>query len=119
MKKDIVSSNRLHAANRPSADRCPGFITELILRCAARDEAALGSLFDYLYPLVLAVVAGAAPPDSDEARVLAAFSRLWELAPTFDPKLVGSVEWVVGQARSVRDERLATEVPDGPAVLSC
>ncbi|MCZ4498537.1 MAG: hypothetical protein JWQ74_1090 [Marmoricola sp.] len=112
-----MSSYSFNAANRPPAHRCPGFITDLILRCAALDTAALGTLFDLLYPVVLATVGGGAPSDSAEARVLATFHRLWDLAPTYDPKLIGSVEWVLGQARFVRAASL-TDVSVGPAVLT-
>lgn len=118
MKKDRVSSYSLNTAHRHPTDRCPGFVTDLILRCAVGDEAALGSLFDHLYPLVIAIVGGAAPLESDEARVLATFRRLWDQAPNYDPKLFGSVEWVVSQARHVVGGSLPTDVPDAPAVLT-
>ncbi len=109
-----MSNYSQHIADRDHVDRCPGFITALILRCAARDKAALGSLFDLLYPLVLATVRGAVPSDSDETRVLVTFRRLWEQAPTYDPKLSGSVEWVIAHARAVRAEAIPTDVPNGP-----
>ena len=114
-----MSSYSQHAFHRHPADRCPGFITDLILRCAARDKAALGSLFDLMYPLVNAIVRGATPADSDDALVVAAFHRLWGRAPTYDPNLFGSVEWIVAQARAVRAEALPKDVPDGPARLTC
>ena len=113
-----MSSYSPHIVDRHPPDRCPGFITALILRCAARDEAALGSLFDLLYPLVIAVVGGAVPSDSDETRALATFRRLWEQSPTYDPKLFGAVEWVVAHARAVLAEAIPTEVPDEPAKLT-
>ena len=114
-----MSSYSQHIVDRHPPDRCPGFITALILRCAAGDEAALGSLFDLLYPLVNAIVGSAAPSDSDETRVVATFHRLWDQAPTYDPKLFGPVEWIVAQARAVRAEALPKDVPDGPAILTC
>jgi hypothetical protein len=119
MKKDLVSSYSQHASHRHPTDRCPGFITDLILRCAAGDKPALGSLFDLMYPLVNAIVGGAAPSDSDETRVVATFHRLWDQAPAYDPKLFGSVEWVLVQARAVCAEELPKDVPNGPATLTC
>lgn len=113
-----MSSNSPYLADHRSTDRCPGFITKLIQRCADRDEAALGSLFDHLYPLVARVVGGNAPSDLDDALVVATFRRLWDRAPTYDPKLAESVEWIVAQARSVRAEYGRIVVPHGPAALT-
>ena len=88
-------------ANRRPSDRCPGFITDLILRCAAGEDAALGSLFDHLYPVVLAIVRSSAPPPATDDLVLATFRRVWDRSPTFDPRLRESVEWTVSQAEAV------------------
>ncbi len=114
-----MSSYTQHASHRHPTDRCPGFITDLILRCAAGDKPALGSLFDLMYPLVNAIVGSVSPSDSDETLVVATFHRLWDQAPTYDSKLSGSVEWIVAQARAVRAETLRKDVPDEPATLTC
>lgn len=97
-----MTSYTLHTANRHPTDRCPGFITDLLLRCAARDETALGSLLDHLYPLVSSLVGGPIPSDADKALVLAVFRRLWDQAPAYDPKYREPVEWIVAQARELR-----------------
>lgn len=112
--KDTVPSHRLHAAHRHPTDRCPGFITDLILRCASGEEAALGSLFDHLYPLVASTARGTLPSDSSDALVLATFRRLWELAPTYDPKVWKSIDWVLSQARAELANFLGRGAPDGP-----
>ncbi|MCX6399095.1 MAG: hypothetical protein NTX33_04080 [Propionibacteriales bacterium] len=87
---------------RLSAERCPGFITNLILRCAARDESALGSLFDHLYPVVNTIASRGTPAGAVDALTLASFRRLWEQAPSYDPKMQRPVAWVMSEARSVR-----------------
>ncbi len=114
-----MSSYSLHTANRHSTDRCPGFVTDLILRCAAGEEAALGSLFDHLYPMVASRFEGAAPAASSDALALATFRRLWDQAPTYDPKVQEAVEWAVSQAEAVLAEFLLAALPEHPAVLSC
>ncbi|MCW2785271.1 MAG: hypothetical protein JWP74_1788 [Marmoricola sp.] len=108
-----MSDYSLHIPSRHSTDRCPGFLTDLVLRCAAHDEAALGTLFDHLYPVVISIVRDRTPPGAADALVLATFRRLWEQAPTFDPKVRTPVEWVVAQTRAVRAEFLLADVPRG------
>ena len=89
-----------------STDRCPGFLTNLILRCAARDELALGALFDHLYPVVSATVSDGTPESAADPLALAAFRRLWEQAPSYDPKVQRPVAWALSEARTVRAEYL-------------
>lgn len=86
--------------------RCSGFITDLVQRCAARDEAALGSLFDLFAPIVIGAVGG--PPSRErDALVVEAFHRVWARAPTYDPASRNVVEWILEQVRDLPGEYLA------------
>lgn len=90
-----------------SAGSCPGFITELIQRCAQGDEAALGSLFDVFIPLVLAIVGGGVASPAAEAMAVETFQRVWLSSASFDPATSESVTWVLDHARAVRGTSLA------------
>lgn len=114
-----MSSYRLHAANRHPTDRCPGFITDLILRCAEGDEAALGSLFDQLFPLVAGIVRDHAGAGSFDDVVVAIFGRIWHDSSAYDPKMWESVAWVVSQATSELADFTVGATPGGPVVLTC
>lgn len=97
---------------RASAD-CPGFITDLILRCGRGDEAALERLFDLLHAPVSAVL----PLDRPEARddlVLEVFRRVWRHAPTFVPGEQGAVAWALQHAAAVAQSVMVTS----PAVTT-
>jgi hypothetical protein len=81
--------------------RCPGFITDLVVRCARRDESALGELFDLFVTLVLSEVGdGVASLDCD-ALAVATFHRVWDESPRYDPRSQEVVAWVLDQARAV------------------
>ena len=97
---------------RASAD-CPGFITDLILRCGRGDEAALGHLFDLLHAPVSVVLAQGRPEARDEM-VLDVFRRLWRHAPTFVPGEQGAVAWAMQHAAAVAQSVMVTS----PAVTT-
>lgn len=82
-----------------SAYGCPGFVTGLVLRCARGDAGAMSALMDLLYAPVLARVSSDADgPESDEL-VARAFIRIWDQAPSYDPRRDGgSVAWLLDQA---------------------
>jgi DNA-directed RNA polymerase specialized sigma24 family protein len=76
-------------------DACPGFITDLLVRCGRGDEAALGRLFDLFHRQVSAAMGargGSAPLDE---QVLEVFVRLWQQAPRFEAGAMGPVAWVM------------------------
>ena len=97
---------------RVSSD-CPGFITDLILRCGRGDEAALGRLFDLLHAPVSAALAQDRPEARDEL-VLDVFRRLWHHAPTFVPGQQGAVDWAMQHAAAVAQSVMVTS----PAVTT-
>lgn len=76
---------------------CPGFVTDLVLRCARGDRAALGVLFDLLHAPVAATVG--TPEVARDDLVVEVFRDVWLRAPAFrrgdDP-----VAWVLELARS-------------------
>ena len=80
---------------------CRGFITELIERCARRDEEALGRLVDVLQPLVLAASAREFPDRAADDVAVEVFVRVWQLAPTYDRREVGPVTWILRQVSDV------------------
>lgn len=93
---------------------CPGFITELILRCGRGDEAALGRLFDLFYAPVAAAVGQPSRPGTAGELVHEAFVRVWRHAPTFVPGGQGPVEWVMEQAAATTQSLIVTS----PAVTT-
>ncbi|MCW2757557.1 MAG: hypothetical protein JWO46_1303 [Nocardioidaceae bacterium] len=86
---------------RPRASRCPGYITDLLLRCAQGESTALGRLFDVLHPLVQAMVEDGTRSARPDDVVVEVFGRLWRQAPTYDPKTRTAVGWVIEQTRAV------------------
>ncbi len=106
-----MSGYNLTMPARHEPDRCPGFLTDLILRCAARDEQALGSLFDHVYPLVSSIVTDRSRTNGDDGLVVAVFRRLWEQASTYDPKTSQAVEWMTSQTRAVLEEKVPLVAP--------
>lgn len=80
-----------------SVSSCPGFVTDLVLRCARGDRAALGVLFDLLHAPVAAAVGS--PGVARDDLVVEVFRDVWLQAPAFrrgaDP-----VAWVLDLARS-------------------
>lgn len=108
----MPGTDRHTTGPRASAD-CPGFITDLILRCGRGDEAALERLFDLLHAPVSAVL----PLDRPEARddlVLEVFRRVWRHAPTFVPGEQGAVAWALQHAAAVAQSVMVTS----PAVTT-
>jgi hypothetical protein len=90
------------AASARATAACPGFITELLLRCGRGDEVALGRLFDLFYAPVAATVGRPGHPETVEELVHAAFVRVWRHAPTFVPGVQEPVEWVMEQATAAQ-----------------
>lgn len=87
--------------------RCPGFITDLILRCAQGDEPALGALFDLFAPMVIAeITEGTHTPETDEL-VVEAFHRVWARASDYNPASRSAVRWILEQVRDVPGEFLS------------
>jgi hypothetical protein len=97
-----VSRTDRQATRTRTPSDCPGFITELILRCGRGDEAALGPLFDLFYAPVAAAVAQPDRPGTAGELVHEAFVRVWRHAPTFVPGDLGPVEWVLQQAATTQ-----------------
>lgn len=96
------------AGSTAAADPCPGIISDLVLRCARGDEAAMGRLFDVVFPLILAIVVrGAAASSTTDDQVVEAFTRIWRRATEYDPA-TPVVAWLVDQAAAVPGHRLAS-----------
>lgn len=89
----------------PEPGRCHGFVTELVLRCAAGDEDALGTLVDLLGTPVHAVLRSRAPAALCEQLAVETFIRVWRHAPTFPSgRPEGAVAWVMGHLTAVLAE---------------
>lgn len=84
-----------------SSDPCPGFVTDLIMRCGRGDGSALGHLFDLFLPLVSTIVRHDTPVGSTDAGVLDAFHRLWRHSPSFEAEQ-DAVSWVLDHAERDR-----------------
>ena len=93
-----------------STERCPGFVTALILRCGQGDQPALLTLMELLYAPVRASVASGRPDDEADALVGQAFVHIWEHASSYEPRRQpGPVAWILAEA--------ATTVRSAPPVL--
>jgi hypothetical protein len=81
---------------------CPGFITDLVLRCAGGEADALGRLLDLFYAPVTRHLAGLVPEGQVDDVVAEVFARVWREAPDFRPGAQGgAVGWVLGLAEGV------------------
>ena len=89
----------------PADTTCRGFITELVQRCARRDEEALGRLVDLLQPLVLAAAQHRFPHRPADDVAVEVFVRVWQLAPSFDGGQIGPVTWILSQLAEVPEPR--------------
>lgn len=102
----------MRSSNRRAQDAdqvaCPGFITDLVLRCGRGDAGALARLLDLLYAPVAHRVAELSPTDRTDDLVVEVFSRLWRDASDYRPGPGnGPVEWVLQLAESVASRRRA------------
>lgn len=85
-----------------SAARCPGFVTDLVMRCGHEDRSALVSLMHLLYAPVRARVAAALPDAVADELVGQAFLHIWRRAASYDPVSSGDVvTWLLTEAASV------------------
>ena len=91
---------------------CRGFITDLIERCARRDEEALGRLVDLLQPLVLAAAARRFPDRRADDVAVEVFVRVWQLAPGYDRREVGPVTWIMRQVADLPEPAAAVFVEE-------
>ena len=82
---------------------------ELLQRIAARDEAALASLYDrhssLAYGIVLRILRN--PSDADDV-LQEAFVRIWTRADTYDSRLGSPAAWLARIARNRAIDRLRT-----------
>lgn len=85
---------------RPT-DPCPGFIADLLTRCARGEDAALGRIFDLFLPSVLGVVGNGISSQQTDTCVVETFHHVWLNAASFDPVAQDAVTWVLDQARFV------------------
>jgi len=86
------------------ADRCQGFVTNLVVRCGQGDEAALGELFDLTFFLVAAAVnRGAMSASGVDDEVVEAFRRIWSRSSRYEPTDRGVLAWVFDQALDLDD----------------
>lgn len=88
-----------------STERCPGFLTALLLRCGQGDQRALLALMELFYAPVRACVATGRPDDEADVLVGRAFVQVWQHASSYEPRRQpGPVAWVLTEAASaVRD----------------
>lgn len=94
------SSNRRAQVAEQAA--CPGFITDLVLRCGRGDAGALARLLDLLYAPVAHRVEELSPEACTDDLVVEVFGRLWRDAPGYRPGPgAGPVEWVLQLAEGV------------------
>jgi hypothetical protein len=95
-----MPSTALAVPRPPVPERCPGFLTHLVLRCGQGDEAALGDLFDLTYFLIADVVSpGGLTSAVSDQEVVDAFWRIWHHAPAYVPSQSGVLAWVLDRAR--------------------
>lgn len=89
-----------YAASPPAVSApCQGFLTQLVLRCGAGDEAALGELFDLTYFLVAGLVnPGLLTSTGADQQVIEAFRRIWRGSAAYEPTEQGVLAWVFDQA---------------------
>ena len=98
------------ATSEPAvAERCQGFITNLVLRCGQGDEAALGELFDLTFFLVAAAVNRA--PSRRRCRRRGRGRLLSDLAPLLllPADRARGAAWVFDQAFDLEDASLPRE----------
>jgi hypothetical protein len=74
---------------------CRGFVTDLLVRCAHGEDAALAPLFDLFHPLVGSLAVAHAPDHEVTDVVLRAFVRVWQRAGMFRPETHDAVSWVL------------------------
>ena len=103
-----MSRTHQHATTTRTSAACPGFITELLLRCGQGDEAAFGRLFDLFHAPVAAALRQSGRPETVEELVHEVFVRVWRHAPTFVPGGQGPVEWVMEQASAASQSLIVT-----------
>lgn len=93
--------------------RCPGFVSNLILRCARGDRSAMGSLFDLMYPLVADASVQRFPALPTDDVVAAVFVQVWRYAPAYTADdRSRPIEWILGLVSTVADR--ATSEARGP-----
>jgi hypothetical protein len=110
-----VSRTHQHATTTRTSAACPGFITELLLRCGQGDEAAFGRLFDLFHaPVAAAALRQSGRPETVEELVHDVFVRVWRHAPTFVPGAQGPVGWVMDHVPAVTQSLMVTS----PAVTT-
>lgn len=84
-----------------TSTHCPGFVTDLVVRCGRGDETALARLFALFYDPVSAVVRKRATGRTAEELTAQVFVRLWRHAPTYQPGYQSPVDWVMSQVPHV------------------
>jgi hypothetical protein len=114
---------------------CPGFVTDLVVRCGRGDETALARLFALFYAPVSAAVRKRATGRAAEELTAKVFVRLWRHAPTYQPGDQSPVDWVMSHVPHIMSSlspdadmlprSLASELPptagvpnDGPPDVS-
>jgi RNA polymerase sigma-70 factor (ECF subfamily) len=74
---------------------------DYIRRCAARDELALGSLYDESSPLVYAIAMRILQNEADASEVVGdVYKQVWTTAARFDENRGTAAAWIVTLARS-------------------
>ena len=87
--------------NLVASTPCPGFVTDLVVRCGRGDETALARLFDLFYAPVSAAVGKRATGRAAEELTARVFVRLWRHAPTYQPGDQSPVDWVMSHVPNV------------------
>jgi hypothetical protein len=97
---------------------CPGFVTDLVVRCGRGDDGALAILFELFHPLVSSIAVVEAPQKDVTDVVLAAFQRVWRRAAAYDPAAGSAVDWVFRQmATAVAEHAISSPRRSAPALV--
>jgi RNA polymerase sigma-70 factor (ECF subfamily) len=88
------------------ARSCPGFVSDLLVRCGGGDDSALAALFELFHPVVSAIAVAETPDQEVTDVVLAAFTRVWRRAALFDPSASTGVAWMFREMATAVAERV-------------
>ncbi len=85
---------------RDAEDDCPGFVTALVLRCAAGDDSALMVLMALTYAPVRALLVSRVLTDTEADELVGrAFIHIWHQAESYDASTqAGVIAWLLHEA---------------------
>ncbi len=84
-----------------ASTHCPGFVTDLVVRCGRGDETALARLFHLFYVPISEAVTQRAPGHAAEELTATVFVRLWRHAPAYRPGDQSPVDWIMEHVSAV------------------